>query len=175
MGISFCLKVKATTSKKTQHVWTRQRGKVKGKAKSRSSRAGLQFPVGRIHRLLRKGNYAERVGAGHPSTWPQSWNISRPRCWSWRVTQPGTTRRPGSSLATYNWPSGMTRSSTNCSQASQSLREEFYQISRLSSYPRKVLEAERKSRQARSFNNLPRHCFNSVNKIYFENTSMINI
>ena len=30
-------------------------GKVKGKAKSRSSRAGLQFPVGRIHRLLRKG------------------------------------------------------------------------------------------------------------------------
>ena len=30
--------------------------------KSRSSRAGLQFPVGRIHRLLRKGNYAERVG-----------------------------------------------------------------------------------------------------------------
>ena len=36
------------------------------KAKSRSSRAGLQFPVGRIHRLLRKGNYAERVGAGAP-------------------------------------------------------------------------------------------------------------
>lgn len=41
-------------------------GKSKGKAKSRSSRAGLQFPVGRIHRLLRKGNYAERVGAGAP-------------------------------------------------------------------------------------------------------------
>ncbi|EDW44967.1 GM16917 [Drosophila sechellia] len=41
-------------------------GKVKGKAKSRSNRAGLQFPVGRIHRLLRKGNYAELVGAGAP-------------------------------------------------------------------------------------------------------------
>ncbi|XP_044574137.1 histone H2A-like [Drosophila ananassae] len=41
-------------------------GKVKGKAKSPSNRAGLQFPVGRIHRLLRKGNYAERVGAGAP-------------------------------------------------------------------------------------------------------------
>ncbi|CAD0203469.1 unnamed protein product [Chrysodeixis includens] len=41
-------------------------GKVKGKAKSRSNRAGLQFPVGRIHRLLRNGNYAERVGAGAP-------------------------------------------------------------------------------------------------------------
>ena len=43
-------------------------GKVKVKAakKSRSSRAGLQFPVGRIHRLLRKGRYANRVGAGAP-------------------------------------------------------------------------------------------------------------
>ena len=41
-------------------------GKAKGKAKSRSSRAGLQFPVGRVHRFLRKGNYAERVGAGAP-------------------------------------------------------------------------------------------------------------
>ncbi|PAA78022.1 hypothetical protein BOX15_Mlig008896g2, partial [Macrostomum lignano] len=41
-------------------------GKARSKAKTRSSRAGLQFPVGRIHRLLRKGNYAERVGAGAP-------------------------------------------------------------------------------------------------------------
>ena len=41
-------------------------GKAKAKAKTRSSRAGLQFPVGRVHRYLRKGNYAERVGAGAP-------------------------------------------------------------------------------------------------------------
>ncbi|XP_039265930.1 histone H2A-like [Styela clava] len=40
--------------------------KNKTKSKTRSSRAGLQFPVGRVHRLLRKGNYAERVGAGAP-------------------------------------------------------------------------------------------------------------
>lgn len=33
---------------------------------SRSSKAGLQFPVGRIHRMLRKGNYAQRIGAGAP-------------------------------------------------------------------------------------------------------------
>lgn len=26
----------------------------------------VQFPVGRIHRLLKKGNYAQRVGAGAP-------------------------------------------------------------------------------------------------------------
>ncbi|XP_019943695.1 H2A histone family member 1a like [Paralichthys olivaceus] len=31
---------------------------------SRSSRAGITFPVGRIHRLLKKGSYAERVGNG---------------------------------------------------------------------------------------------------------------
>jgi histone H2A len=42
-------------------------GKSKGaKSKSRSTRAGLQFPVGRLHRLLKKGNYAERVGGGAP-------------------------------------------------------------------------------------------------------------
>lgn len=40
--------------------------KIKSKAVSRSSRAGLQFPVGRIHRLLRKGNYGDRIGAGAP-------------------------------------------------------------------------------------------------------------
>ncbi|KAG4302594.1 hypothetical protein PCANB_001215 [Pneumocystis canis] len=33
---------------------------------SRSAKAGLTFPVGRVHRLLRKGNYAQRVGAGAP-------------------------------------------------------------------------------------------------------------
>lgn len=36
------------------------------KSMSRSSKAGLQFPVGRVHRLLKKGNYAQRVGAGAP-------------------------------------------------------------------------------------------------------------
>ncbi|ODM86593.1 Histone H2A.J [Orchesella cincta] len=49
---------------KTHHVW-REGGKVKGKAKSRSSRAGLQFP-GSYPSSPQKGNYAERVGAGAP-------------------------------------------------------------------------------------------------------------
>lgn len=35
-------------------------------ATSRSSKAGLQFPVGRIARFLKAGKYAERVGAGAP-------------------------------------------------------------------------------------------------------------
>merc|ERR1711959_651414 len=38
----------------------------KSSAQSRSSKAGLAFPVGRVHRLSRKGNYAQRVGAGAP-------------------------------------------------------------------------------------------------------------
>jgi histone H2A len=41
-------------------------GKAKGKAVSRSSKAGLQFPVGRLARYLKKGRYAERIGAGAP-------------------------------------------------------------------------------------------------------------
>ena len=43
------------------------RGKAKGgKSQSRSSRAGLQFPVGRVSRYLRRGRYAPRVGGGAP-------------------------------------------------------------------------------------------------------------
>lgn len=41
-------------------------GKAKAKAKTRSYRAGLQFPVGRVHRYLRKGHYADRIGSGAP-------------------------------------------------------------------------------------------------------------
>lgn len=41
-------------------------GKLKVAPKSRSQRAGLVFPVGRIHRILRKGNYAQRTGGGAP-------------------------------------------------------------------------------------------------------------
>jgi len=44
-------------------------GKARGaevKSQSRSSKAGLQFPVSRMHRLLKKGNYSKRIGAGAP-------------------------------------------------------------------------------------------------------------
>ena len=42
-------------------------GKASGKkAVSRSTKAGLQFPVGRIARYLKKGKYASRIGAGAP-------------------------------------------------------------------------------------------------------------
>ncbi|XP_053711269.1 histone H2A, sperm-like [Synchiropus splendidus] len=71
--ITFCKTIAAGVQRNA--VWVGHRssnlkrkgaGKARAKAKSHSSRAGLQFPVGRVHRLLRKGNYAERVGAGAP-------------------------------------------------------------------------------------------------------------
>ena len=42
------------------------RGKKAGGSKSRSAKAGLTFPVGRLGRLLKKGRYAKRIGAGAP-------------------------------------------------------------------------------------------------------------
>uniref|UniRef100_A0A453K1D0 Histone H2A n=1 Tax=Aegilops tauschii subsp. strangulata TaxID=200361 RepID=A0A453K1D0_AEGTS len=44
----------------------RGKGKAVSKTVSRSSKAGLQFPVGRIARYLKIGKYAQRVGAGAP-------------------------------------------------------------------------------------------------------------
>ncbi|KAK0399475.1 hypothetical protein QR680_003069 [Steinernema hermaphroditum] len=46
----------------------RSSGKVSASTQnvSRSHKAGLQFPVSRIHRMLRKGNYAQRIGSGAP-------------------------------------------------------------------------------------------------------------
>ena len=41
-------------------------GKNKGKSSSRSAKAGLQFPVGRVHRHIKLGRYATRIGAGAP-------------------------------------------------------------------------------------------------------------
>ena len=44
----------------------RGKGKSAKKATSRSAKAGLQFPVGRVARYLKAGKYATRVGAGAP-------------------------------------------------------------------------------------------------------------
>jgi histone H2A len=46
--------VKKTATKTTTE-------KERASPKTRSSRAGLQFPVGRLHRFLREGRYGERV------------------------------------------------------------------------------------------------------------------
>ena len=43
------------------------RGKTSGKkSTTKTAKAGLQFPVGRVGRYLKQGKYATRVGAGAP-------------------------------------------------------------------------------------------------------------
>ncbi|ROT68992.1 histone 2 [Penaeus vannamei] len=111
-------------------------GKVKGKSKSRSSRAGLQFPVGRIHRLLRKGNYAERVGAGAPVYLAAVMEYLAAEVLE-LVMPPVTTRRPVSSPVTCSWPSVTTKSSTSSSLALPSPRVVSCPTSRLCSSPRR--------------------------------------
>ncbi|KAL5221461.1 hypothetical protein ABZP36_026174 [Zizania latifolia] len=44
----------------------RKAGGPRKKTVTRSVKAGLQFPVGRIGRYLKKGRYAQRVGSGAP-------------------------------------------------------------------------------------------------------------
>uniref|UniRef100_A0ACD5TD44 Uncharacterized protein n=2 Tax=Avena sativa TaxID=4498 RepID=A0ACD5TD44_AVESA len=43
-----------------------RKGGDRKKAVTRSVKAGLQFPVGRVGRYLKKGRYAQRVGSGAP-------------------------------------------------------------------------------------------------------------
>lgn len=43
-----------------------RKGGDRKKAIPKSVKAGLQFPVGRIARFLKKGRYAQRVGIGAP-------------------------------------------------------------------------------------------------------------
>ena len=40
------------------------RGKKGAKGTSKAAKAGLQFPVARLNRFLKKGKYAARVGVG---------------------------------------------------------------------------------------------------------------
>lgn len=54
---------KATTPKTKKP--TPKGGKSSGQT-SRSARAGLTFPVGRLHRQLKQGQFAKRVGVGAP-------------------------------------------------------------------------------------------------------------
>ena len=44
----------------------RGKGKSGKKSVTKSAKAGLQFPVGRITRYLKQGKYATRIGAGAP-------------------------------------------------------------------------------------------------------------
>uniref|UniRef100_A0A1J3CJ41 Histone H2A n=2 Tax=Noccaea caerulescens TaxID=107243 RepID=A0A1J3CJ41_NOCCA len=55
-----------TTGKVKKGFGGRKGGGPKAKSVSKSIKAGLQFPVGRITRFLKKGRYAQRLGGGAP-------------------------------------------------------------------------------------------------------------
>ncbi|KAK9075807.1 hypothetical protein SSX86_004136 [Deinandra increscens subsp. villosa] len=55
-----------TTGKAKKGAAGRKAGGPRKKSVTRSIKAGLQFPVGRIGRYLKKGRYAKRVGTGAP-------------------------------------------------------------------------------------------------------------
>ena len=59
-------KAKATTTPGAGKGGKSGRGTSGKKSQTKSSKAGLQFPVGRIGRFLKKGKFATRVGAGAP-------------------------------------------------------------------------------------------------------------
>merc|ERR1712124_151389 len=53
---------------KTQTIMSgRGKGKSGKKAVTKSVKAGLQFPVGRVRRYLKTGKYATRIGSGAPA------------------------------------------------------------------------------------------------------------
>ena len=107
-------------------------GKARSKGKSRSSRAGLSFPVSRIHRHLRKGSYSERIAGGSPvylaavlevsdlsplarSSSPfLSSSISALKFSNWRAMLLGTTRRPASFPDIFSWRCATTKNSIVC-------------------------------------------------------------
>ena len=93
----------------------RGKGKTSGKkAVSKSSKAGLQFPVGRIARYLKKGRYAERIGAGAPVYLAAVLEYLAAEVLELAATPPATTRRPASSPATSSSPCATMRSCPSC-------------------------------------------------------------
>ena len=95
----------------------KQGGKARAKARSRSSRGGLQYPVGRVHGLFRKGNYAERVGAGAPV-----YLAAVLEYLTVEILELAGNAARASSRVTGSWPSATTRSSTSCWAKSPSFR-----------------------------------------------------
>merc|ERR1711953_903960 len=58
--------IKSETKTKMAKGKGAKKGGKGGKSMTRSARAGVQFPVGRIARYMRSGGYAKRIGAGAP-------------------------------------------------------------------------------------------------------------
>merc|ERR1712188_4040 len=55
-----------TKPNQTETMSGRGKGKSSKKAITKSAKAGLQFPVGRVRRYLKTGKYATGIGSGAP-------------------------------------------------------------------------------------------------------------
>ncbi len=89
----------------------RGKGKAAGKKSvSRSAKAGLQFPVGRIARYLKKGKYAERIGAGAPVYLAAVMEYLTAEVLELAGNAARDNKITAPSLATSSLPSGTTRS-----------------------------------------------------------------
>ena len=76
-------------------------------SQSRSAKAGLTFPVGRVHRLLRRGNYAQRIGSGAPVYLTAVLEYLAAEILELLVMLLGITRRPELFQDICNWLSEM--------------------------------------------------------------------
>merc|ERR1711920_936359 len=103
--------------KQTLHTMAGKGGRGKGKsssrAVSRSAKAGLQFPVGRIARYLKKGRWATRIGAGAPVYCAAVLEYLALRFSNLQATLLKTTRRAELCQDTFSSLSAMTKSSTS--------------------------------------------------------------
>uniref|UniRef100_A0A803PPA0 Uncharacterized protein n=1 Tax=Cannabis sativa TaxID=3483 RepID=A0A803PPA0_CANSA len=80
-----------------------RRGRERKKAVTKSVTAGLQFPMGRIARFMKKRRYAQRTGTGAPIYLLLFLNILPLKFWNWPKMQHVTTRRTESTQDTFNW------------------------------------------------------------------------
>ncbi|KAI8502664.1 Histone H2A type 2-B [Branchiostoma belcheri] len=109
MSLSFFL-CRLTLNQSTS-VWTwLKEARHAPRPRARSSRAGLQFPVGRVHRFLRKGNYAERVGAGAPVYLAAVLEYLTAEILELAGNAARDNKKTESSPVTFSWPSVTTRS-----------------------------------------------------------------
>ncbi|GLT28929.1 hypothetical protein SLA2020_038310 [Shorea laevis] len=69
------------------------RGGDRKKAVSKSVKGGLQFPVCRIARFLKKGRYAKRYGAGASIYLATVLEYRAAECWNLRGIRPVTTKK----------------------------------------------------------------------------------